>query len=111
MSTISGLLSSATWQGWTVSSASSVLGYESEGSDLLGADFLSAANADVVTLSAEAQAILDEQESGGLDLESAVENMSGSQVAALSLTVSAGEVVSSMLGDLDSFDQLLGLTV
>jgi len=110
MSTISGLFSGATWQGWSVSSASSVLGYQSEESDLLGADFLASAYTDIVTLSEEAQAVLDSQESDSPDLSSALEDMSASQVASLSLTVSSGEVLSAMLGDLDSLDLLSGLT-
>ena len=110
MSGISGVFSSATWQGWSISSASSVLGYESEDSDLLGADFLSAATTDVVTLSDEAQAILAGQEEESLDLSQVMEEMSASQVASLSMTVSSGEVLSSMLDDLDSLNLLSGLT-
>ena len=110
MSTISGLFSGGTWQGWSVSSASSVLGYQSEESDLLGADFLASSYTDIVTLSEEAQAVLDSQESESPDLSSVMEDMSASQVASLSLTVSSGEVLSAMLGDLDSLDLLSGLT-
>ena len=59
MSTIGDLLSGTTWQGWSVSSASSVLGTVTEESDLLGESFLRASSADLVTLSDEALAILD----------------------------------------------------
>jgi hypothetical protein len=112
MSTISGLFSGGTWQGWSVSSASSVLGYQSEESDLLGADFLASSYTDIVTLSEEAQAVLDSQvsDSDSGDLSSIMEDMSASQVASLLLTVASGEVLTAMLGDLDSLDLLSGLT-
>ena len=110
MSSIGSLFSTSTWQSWSVSSASTVLGYESEGSDLLGADFLSGVNTDLVTLSEEAQAVLDAQQGDDADLSSLTEDMSASQVASLSLTVSSGEVLSAMVGDLDSLDILSGLT-
>ena len=114
MNSISSLISVSTWQGWGLSSSMSVLGYETEETDLLGADFLSGADSDLVTLSAEAQAVLDAQEGASdtdsTDLSSIMEELSASQVASLSLTVSSGEVLTAMLDDLDSLDLLSGLT-
>ena len=111
MSTISSLYAGSTWQGWSISAASSVLGFETEATDLLGADFLSGADADLVTLSDEAQAVLDSQDDASVDLSSVVDDMSASQVAAYSLTVSSGEVLSAMLDELESMDLLSGMTV
>ena len=106
MSTIGHLLSGATWQGWSVSSASSFFGTSTEDTDLLGESFLSASSADLVTLSDEAQAILDAQESESVDLSTVMEDMSPSQVANMTMTVSSGEVLTAMLGDLDMLDLL-----
>jgi hypothetical protein len=110
MNSIGSLFSTSTWQSWSVSGASIVLGYQSEDSDLLGADFLSGVNTDLVTLSDEAQAVLDSRQGEDGDLASLTEDMSANQVASLSLTVSSGEVLSAMVGDLDSLDLLSGLT-
>ena len=108
MSSISSLFASSTWQSWSLSSASTILGYESEDeTDLLGADFLSGADAALVSLSEEAQAILDGQEAEGLDLASIMEDMSYSQITSMAQTTASGEVVSAMLGSGDLLSVLL----
>ena len=108
MSSINSLIASSTWQSWSLSSASTILGYESEEeTDLLGADFLSVADADLITLSKEAQKVLDGQESEGLDLASIMEDMSYSQISTMAQTTASGEVVSAMLGSDDLMSVLL----
>ena len=110
MSAIGGLLAGATWQGWSVSSASSVLGTATDDADVLGASLLGARSADLVTLSDEAQAILGSQNDDNVDLSTVMDDMSASQVANLTMTVSSGEILTAMLDELDSLDLLSGLT-
>ncbi len=110
MTSITGWTLASTWQGWSVRTASSVLGYASEDSDLLGEGFLSVANGDLVTLSAEAQAVLEGQDNDSPDLSEVVSEMSASQIGSMTRNALSGEVLGAMLGDLNSLDVLAGST-
>ena len=110
MTSITGWTVASTWQGWSVRAASSVLGYASEDTDLLGEGFLSVADGDLVTLSAEAQAVLEGRESDSPELSEVVSEMSASQIGSMTQSALSGEVLGAMLGDLDALDVLAGST-
>ena len=110
MTAITGWKVASTWQGWSVRTASSVLGAASADSELLGEGFLSVADGDLVTLSAEARAVLEDRESESPDLSEVVSQMSTSQIGSMTQNALSGEVLGAMLGELDSLDILAGST-